>query len=431
MSGLIGVSRPQFTYQGLLILGLPTLLFVIPSLLLMSRLVGSLAAGCLLMAMLWLLAAQIRRPVALPIADRTSASGGVITICCMAAVAIHLAVVFLTDRTGDVHLVSGLATLAALLVFFAGSTWMASAIDDASPRLIDEGMGIAFCFFVACGAYGITALPPIEASWSKPILVFTEPSHFALALTPISIYLANRCGGIKRALIVMTMLAFALGLTSLTMLAATALVLASNVRMRIGLPIAGLCLALIVTTGASYYIERLDFLQQRSQNLSAMVFVNGWMRSADYLEASNGLGVGFQQFGHAGEPTALDPIILELQGPHAVRPLNLYDGGSLAPKIVGEFGLLGILGLGLFVIQVTRSVYWLRRHQASWRKHQGQHAAQCFAHSAIVAMTIEVFVRGYGYFSPGVFLFATACLLLYRQRKTEIAQRRIMAPRAD
>jgi len=87
--------------------------------------------------------------------------------------------------------------------------------------------------------------------------------------------------------------------------------------------------------------------------------------------------------------------------------LNIEDGGFLAAKLIAELGFLGIiivLGYMLFIVKI------LFRSNKIYNKKfiTSNEKLELFFNGFIFSFFIEMFLRGYGYFSPGLFIFISA-----------------------
>jgi hypothetical protein len=106
-----------------------------------------------------------------------------------------------------------------------------------------------------------------------------------------------------------------------------------------------------------YYSSRIDF-SKSNENLSALVFLSGWERAFLNFIETTGIGIGFQQLGYSGA-IGQSRLILESIG---LGGLNLYDGGSLASKLISETGILGIILLFFYISYFIKYVITYRRY---------------------------------------------------------------------
>jgi len=159
-----------------------------------------------------------------------------------------------------------------------------------------------------------------------------------------------------------------------------------------------------------YFTSRLNFTES-DKNLTALVYLQGWQDMYTALYESHGFGLGFQKMGTL-PPGEYGETIYQLAGEYK----NRADGGFLASKIIGEFGIFGIILIHTYLYKFSNSLIYIIKYI----KVQGPNKTEMmrkypvsliFGHSVIVMFFIEIFGRGYGYFSPGVFLFFVAIFL--------------------
>ncbi|MFQ1785109.1 hypothetical protein ACK39B_00665 [Aeromonas veronii] len=147
--------------------------------------------------------------------------------------------------------------------------------------------------------------------------------------------------------------------------------------------------------GLNYFSSRLD-LSSDSDNLTTLVFLQGWEQAWIALSQTYGLGVGFQMLGT--EPAGyFSTIITSLTGGNS---LNREDGGFLAAKLVGEFGIVGISLLCCYIIYILKCIRQINIHYVDSR--------YMVLFAFILLFSVEIFFRGYGYFSPGLIIFLSS-----------------------
>lgn len=88
--------------------------------------------------------------------------------------------------------------------------------------------------------------------------------------------------------------------------------------------------------------------------------------------------------------------------------LNLLDGGSVATKFIGEFGLLGVAMLLAYLFYFAKSARWL--HEISMSEVAPRDCKRVFFLSCFVMYCIDLFVRGTGYFSSSGFFFVASLM---------------------
>ncbi|MEC5325826.1 hypothetical protein [Aurantimonas sp. A3-2-R12] len=159
-----------------------------------------------------------------------------------------------------------------------------------------------------------------------------------------------------------------------------------------------------------YLADRLSISPQ-SKNLTVLVFLQGWEDAYRSLIETGGAGRGFQSMG-TSEPGPIAERIRSIA--HMYK--NRNDGGSLAPKIVSEFGYIGI---GVVAALLGAGVYaFCNLAVADRAKIEPLRAiSYCF----IVSLVVELFLRGYGYFSPGVFLAIVGLTIIFMTDRQKVS----------
>jgi hypothetical protein len=150
-----------------------------------------------------------------------------------------------------------------------------------------------------------------------------------------------------------------------------------------------------------------------------LVYRQGWELTADALSRTDGWGVGFQQLGFVPftSPTA-DMLHRLLFG-----DLNTLDGGFLAAKVMAELGFIGIALVAAYIVLVIK-VGW--RVRMSVARGTQLPSKVLFSSAVICGFSIELFVRGLGYFSGSAVLFVAAVLMALTNER----ERRARAPQA-
>lgn len=293
-----------------------------------------------------------------------------------------------------------------LLLMLFGAYAVADRLLTASPERVAATARIAFLVLTIMGFGSIAGLPSIGAStFAKPVIVFSEPSIFAFAYLPVFIFTVAIAA--RRRQIVLLALGFilAMGLQSLTLLAGVLGASCLVLRKTQLILVLGALAAIVgfLALDLSYYAGRLA-LSGDSHNLSTLVFLQGWQRAGLNLTETQGLGIGFQQFGFVGSLGDVAARIIELTG----ASVNLYDGGSTGSKLIAELGAVGIVLIGLYVRLAVRGFRLIRRAQNVPSEKRDKR--QIFVYSLILAYTSELFLRGTGYLAPSGFLVMAALM---------------------
>lgn len=305
---------------------------------------------------------------------------------------------------GPVNISRGIESLLPLCVCVSGGWAFAALFTHAHS--IDLTRALKRCFVLLgvitlLGAAGWLQ-PPTTSQYSKSVFPFSEPSHLALVFAPFLIFSCISSTLWKRTLnLAVAFLGTAL-LENLTMAAACFLAATICLKPRYILLLALSLTPVLATLDLSYYSGRLVF-DIDGQNLSSLVYLQGWQMLEESLVYTHGFGLGFQQLGVFGtNVTASDQINL-LMG----ESLNLLDGGFNMTKLLSEFGILGALLLAAYLYYLIRSIRLLRRVALYGEYHP---AVLIFSASCIVGYLIELLFRGTGYFTPTGILLVFALL---------------------
>lgn len=335
-----------------------------------------------------------------------------LTLCAIAA---HF---LLAVMSGPVELARGISSLLLLAVCLLGSIALAELLSNASSRQIQQAatlclhiMGIA----ALLGALGW--LQPDIASFGKSVFPFTEPSHLALCAAPLLIFVCVRTPKLYvRILYLGAALLVTAVLQNLTLVVICFLVAAICLPLRYLVPLAALLVPVVaLNLDLSYYTERLDFSDD-SKNLSALVFLQGWLLIDESWDAAGLLGRGFQQLGVFGTDVYTNELIQLMNNDES---LNLLDGGFVLSKLLSEFGLVGAILALLYFRLAWRTIMWLRQLVSQGGSQAP--AVLVLAASSITAYGVELMVRGAGYFTAsGVLFVASLWIWIGRSpRKTQ------------
>jgi hypothetical protein len=242
---------------------------------------------------------------------------------------------------------------------------------------------------------------------SKMMIIFSEPSHFSISFLPFLLYVViTDKSRVNKIIYIALSLGISFLVENLTLVVGVLLIffltpLKSN---KFILKFFGFLFILIIFKflNNSYFSERLDF-SENNLNLSVLVFLSGWERAYLTFVDSFGIGLGFQQLGIVGEAGIYQSLLMnELSG----NNLNLLDGGSLAPKIIAEMGIIGVLCIILYIVYFIKVAILIK-------KYQTQDSRVIFFHCIFLMFFIELFVRGMGYFSISSFLFISSLHRFY------------------
>lgn len=324
-----------------------------------------------------------------------------------------LALLHLIYVTGSTNFwsVRALVSLLFLLVVVLAVNFTAGHAARMPPEEFHKVIRRAVVLMLVLGTTNAILKDPLKDlnGWRAVMTPFSEPSHYAIALAPFALYaVAMR----DRWLIAGFFVTLAIVLSqmgSVIILVVALLVVGLLLPFWVTLlafPVLGAVVAATLTS--EYYLSRLAFWE--GENLTALVYLQGLQIIGESFTGSNITGLGFQQLGSRDLGLEASKVI---RGLRDGQDSNILDGGFVAAKLIGEFGLLALpLTLGLVVLMV-RSFALLRRHRSGKRVMEPMHV---FAHCCIFGYFVEFGFRGIGYFSVGTTFLLLAPFLLTAQR---------------
>jgi hypothetical protein len=298
-----------------------------------------------------------------------------------------------------------LKSLVPLSMLLAGSLAFAAILRSASDDNVHRAAGMCLLALSVIAILKVAGIEPRADVLEKPMFPFTEPSHYALAFTPLLLYRCRTSTGLKQLAWLLGGAVLALVVQSLTLLAGC-LLAAIICRRVVVLTLTSMVVALSTAPfDFKYFSERLD-LSSGTQNLSSLVYLQGWQIMFESWARTAGWGVGFQQLGVHGTGVMAADAIGSTVG---VQDLNVLDGSFVFAKLVGEFGVLGLLiGIACTVLSV-RSAWTLT--QTNGRPVIT--LARCVA----VGYLVDLFVRGTGYFTGSTLLALTSLAVLFGEKQ--------------
>lgn len=317
-------------------------------------------------------------------------------------------------------------SLLILLLMIASAALFSNHIKrlrDTELRLTLTTLGL---IFISLGFLSIAfKFPYLNYDlYTKPVFPFSEPSHYATSISSILIFIGLFANDHKRIILIIITALMGLALPSTMLLIISMIMIliyyAASLNLKnaiiiILLMAAALSLASSTSPDFSYFMERIIF-SQASQNLSSLVYMQGWEIAIDTTTEKFGLGLGFQNM-EKSQVGTYGQIIYSLLGEHR----NRSEGSFTASKLISEFGLIGIIITLLYIKQLINSA----RSLIKFNYHLDNHTPVylIFSHCSIVAFSIEMFGRGTGYFSMGVFLtFVAMFSLLSKRQQAKAAQ---------
>lgn len=257
------------------------------------------------------------------------------------------------------------------------------------------------CFYIFLVIFIASRFNIISSSiHEKPIFPFNEPSHFALFFLPFIYYKALSS---KNPLLYFIIgITFSIILQNMTLLIGIILLLLLIYKAKAFLPLLGLVLLYIgyLNLDLTYFSERTE-LNLESNNLSVLVFLQGWELAINGLIKSYGFGIGFQQLGIINIPSEATYKIDILLG----REANITDAGLTAAKLIAELGIFGIILIVAYLKQFVHLAFRITNYKDN---------RIIFLCSIYFSFIIELFVRGIGYFNPTIILILTSIFIFAR-----------------
>ncbi len=295
----------------------------------------------------------------------------------------------------------------------------AMKLKDVDDKSLEFAISQMIIILLVIGFFNIIVPLKIPGyTHSKAVVPFSEPSHYALFSGPmfISYFVLNKTF-FARLVVLLSMFLLAALFPNMTMLIYLFITLLLVVRINIWqflLCVVSILLMINFVLRTPYFIQRVT-VTDSNRNLSALVYIQGVQDAYNALSGTYGLGLGLQMLGTQPPSEAAELISagLGIGG----GELNREDGGFLAAKIIAEFGILGVFVVLFFLHSFVKSFFLLRRIIKEGIGHFN--IKTVFFNSIIFSFSVEVFVRGYGYFSPGVFMFIVSVLYSKKNNRSK------------
>jgi hypothetical protein len=165
-----------------------------------------------------------------------------------------------------------------------------------------------------------------------------------------------------------------------------------------------------------YFASRLTF--HDTQNLTTLVFLQGWELSYLNFINTNGFGLGFQMLGSVNTTLGgFSDLIVKINSNVAS---NIHDGGFLAAKIIAEFGIVGLFFI-LFYFYFLIKLFFKSNVLVNKDFLIDKDKKILIMYGFLFSFFVEMFFRGYGYFSPGLFMFMTAFFALLKLKNIKMS----------
>jgi hypothetical protein len=306
-----------------------------------------------------------------------------------------------------------LLSLALLFTISFASNSFISSVDLLKDEYFNKMIFAGF-YFLICIGYVVYIRKFHFGYIPKDFILFTEASHYALTFAAFLLYASYNSLKKYSILFILASVFLALSLQSLTLLVACFIAFFITFGSRIWIMILLILIVLfsVIYFDMSYYLDRLSFLTA-TRNSSTLVLLSGWERAYLAFFDSFGFGVGFQQIGIVGPQGNLQDLLMEIN--RTSKGYNWNDGGTLAAKLVVEFGLFGLILLMLYFYHAVKIVKLFLTKKIKNSKN-------IFFFGLYLVFSMELFVRGMGYFSVTSFMFIASIYWMYRN---QILQRQL------
>jgi len=314
------------------------------------------------------------------------------------SIIIHLILSYILSRT-DFFLRSFYSFILILIIIISAFTF-ANICNNIRNKIIENTL---FYSFIILNIDLIFSLLFKINHLDKSFFLFPEPSHFALIYIPILFFNIFRFSIFKFSFFSFIVFMVAIHIKSLVLLFGLSIIVFLYLfrNKHYTSLILFFCLSIITISTNQYFYDRLNVVD--TENLSLLVFLCGWERAYLSLLNTNGLGVGLNQLGFTNNAGFFRDVLIKLNAP----TLNIYDGGSTAPKIISELGLVG-----LFII-----VFYLKISAQALKKIlyvQFLSPRLLLYSSFVFSSLLDLFIRGTGYFSVNMILFFTVCFMTHK-----------------
>jgi hypothetical protein len=260
---------------------------------------------------------------------------------------------------------------------------------------------------------------------NRGVFPFSEPSHYALSFGVLAVSLVSVSSNLISIILILNCFVFALAYPSLVFLFFSFLgtllfVLRFNFIFRFSIFLICALVFLCVIIKNEHFVSRVDFASLT--NLSVLVWVQGWeLAFVNFLD-THGVGLGFNSLGLPG--TVFSTSTEKIYNLYKFNS-NIYDGGFLASKLIAEFGFFGLSVVLLYVYWI---MHFFLKINKMYKKisslDENKNKSQLWIvkkdvliSTVLFTFSVEVFLRGYGYFSPGVVLAVSSFWYLSSTKK--------------
>lgn len=325
-------------------------------------------------------------------------------IICMVVIIIHTFLVLILSELISIKIDIFRLTLSWIALPLILSYSAILVLLNSNEKFLTEKINQVINIFILGGLMGVMGFTFFGPYYErKPIMTFSEISHYAVFITPFLWYLlvSNEVHRNRKILVILTFTVIALLYQSLTLvliiliglvlflyleIKKNAFIITNSILILLFLILLG------VGDNSGYYISRLSTsVNEDSTNLS---YLSGIEEAYIALDKTYGLGLGFQQMGIEEPSGTIANFHYEIKGAY----INRFDGGAVFIKLIAEFGLIGIITVLLILKIITNSFYNLIKTKKI-NFNSSASPSYIFANCLLCSFVLYLFVRGGGYHS--------------------------------
>ena len=248
--------------------------------------------------------------------------------------------------------------------------------------------------------YGLNLPTPIN--WNKPVGLFIEPSHYAVALAPFLLYGVIKFTRNSTLFLLFLVAIYFLALENVTLLMCIFLCILITINLKKSLYIIPFVLTIIYYK-IEYILPRIVFYNIDNLNLSGLVYMQGIEFIVHSIKDTFFWGIGFQNTADLGGLN--NNVSSALRAVNNGFDANLNDSGFLISKIITEFGLFGLFFVLFYINEVKKSFLYLR---LAFKNNKYYNNIDIFINSIIFSSILEFLFKSNGYFTPTIFLLLTS-----------------------
>lgn len=258
----------------------------------------------------------------------------------------------------------------------------------ASIKNINLNFSHGYFAILIVGIFGLLDIQPsFSRYYNNPVFPFDEPSHFNLAYGVISTACMQKYKKNKIYIPAVTAI-FGVIFPSLSMIVLAFMQIALIIKLRNFIPVIILIGLSIAFLNLSYFSARIG---GQEKNASFLVYMQGWESIYETYLNLRIFGLGFQQMGFL-ETTPIGEFLCNVYSFCS----NNYDGSFLLSKLITEFGTIGLL-FGIILTYYSFCSMLQIRKNLKIETNQSDYII--LGYSFIYISLIELYIRGYGYFS--------------------------------